>query len=158
MIEHMKMVQILYLDIRSMLLSGQVPHMTSSSQLFWKRLFQKKQTNRGVWGDTFLKKTLDFFLFFPIPLGISGKTKLHLWKLGKTIYVTSLGNFNAKKSRVLAISHEFFSVSLGNSTLLLIKPWKLCMLFLEYSWKFYILTLSPCLGFFWNSLILKTLC
>ena len=43
----------------------------------------------------------------------------------------------------LEISHEFFLVSLGNSTLFLINPWKFCMLFLEYSWKFYFLTLPP---------------
>ena len=34
MIEHMKMMQMLYLDITSMLLSGQVPYRTNSSQLF----------------------------------------------------------------------------------------------------------------------------
>ena len=42
-IEHVKMIQMLYLDIRSMLLSGQVPYRTNSSQLFWNGLFQKKK-------------------------------------------------------------------------------------------------------------------
>ena len=42
MIKHMKMTQIPYLDIWSMLLSGQVPHRINSSQLFWNELFQKK--------------------------------------------------------------------------------------------------------------------
>ena len=35
MIEHIKMMQILYLDIWLMLLSGQVPHRSNSSRLFW---------------------------------------------------------------------------------------------------------------------------
>ena len=51
-IEHVKMIQMLYLDIRSMLLSGQVPYRTNSSQLFWNGLFQKK--NRGDWGHFFV--------------------------------------------------------------------------------------------------------
>ena len=36
------------LDIWSMLLSGQVPHSTNSSQLFWNGLLRKKKRNRGV--------------------------------------------------------------------------------------------------------------
>ena len=35
MIEHIKMMQIPYLDIWSMLLFGQVPHTNNSSHLFW---------------------------------------------------------------------------------------------------------------------------
>ena len=54
MTEHKKMVQMPYLDIRSMLLSGQVPYNTNSSQFFRNRLFQKK--NKRGWGHTFLKK------------------------------------------------------------------------------------------------------
>ena len=34
------------LDIWLILLSGQVPHRTNSSQLFWNGLFQKKEPNR----------------------------------------------------------------------------------------------------------------
>ena len=56
------------------------------------------------------------------------------------------------------ILHEFFLISLGNFTLFLINPWKLCTLFYKYSLKFYILTLPPCHHIFWNSPILKTLC
>ena len=146
-IEHMKMMQMLYLDIRSMLLSGQVPHRTNSSQLLWIGLFQKKI--KGVWGHTFLGKALKFLLLFSVPLEIPGKTKLHPWKFGIIINVTSLRNSKAKKSRPLEILHDFFLVSLGISTLFLINPWKLCMLFYEYSWKLYVLTLPPSLfGFF----------
>ena len=92
MIEHMERMQMPYLDIQSILLSGQVPHKTDSSQLFWTGLFQKKnQTGReegGVGGEhiTFLKKSLEFFLFFSVPLEILVKTKLLPWKLGKIFY------------------------------------------------------------------------
>ena len=146
-IEHMKMMQMLYLDIRSMLLSGQVPHRTNSSQLLWIWLFQKKI--KGVWGHTFLGKALKFLLLFSVPLEIPGKTKLHPWKFGIIMYVTSLRNSKAKKSRPLEILHDFCLVSLGISTLFLINPWKFCMLFYEYSWKLHVLTLPPSLfGFF----------
>ena len=146
-IEHMKMMQMLYLDIRSMLLSGQVPHRTNSSQLLWIGLFQKKF--KGVWGHTFLGKALKLLLLFSVPLEIPGKAKLHPWKFGIIINVTSLRNSKAKKSRPLEILHDFFLVSLGISTLFLINPWKLCMLFYEYSWKLHVLTLPPSLfGFF----------
>ena len=50
MIEHMKMMQMSYLHIWSMLLSGHMPHKTNSSQLFWNGLFQKQKPNRVcVW-------------------------------------------------------------------------------------------------------------
>ena len=50
MIEHMKMMQMPYLHIWSMLLSGHMPHKTNSSQLFWNGLFQKQKPNRVcVW-------------------------------------------------------------------------------------------------------------
>ena len=35
MIEHIEMMQIPYLDIWSMFFSGQVPHRSNSSHLFW---------------------------------------------------------------------------------------------------------------------------
>ena len=59
MIEHIKMMQMPYLDIRSMLLSRQVPYRTNSSQLFWNRLFQKKANKQG---------RADFVLLFSVPL------------------------------------------------------------------------------------------
>ena len=93
MIEHMERMQMPYLDIQSILLSGQVPHKTDSSQLFWTGLFQKKnQTGREKGGGgggehiTFLKKSLEFFLFFSVPLEILVKTKLLPWKFGKIMY------------------------------------------------------------------------
>ena len=158
MIEHMKMMQMLYLDIRSMLLSGQVPYRTNSIQLFWNGLFQKKNREGGSEDILFWKKPWNFFLC-SVPMKIPGKTKLHSWKFGTLMYVTSLANFKAKKSRPLEILHEVFLVFLWNSTLFLINHWKFCMLFYEFSWKFYMVTLPlPCLDFFWNSPISKTLC
>ena len=65
MIEHIKkMMQTPYLHIWLMLLSGNVPHRTNSSQLFWNGIAQKKKTNRvcvyvsgvgggGCWGHGF---------------------------------------------------------------------------------------------------------
>ena len=81
MIEHMRMMQMPYLDIRSMLLSGQVPYRTNSSQLFWNGLFKKKKT-RGF-RTYFFEKKPRFFFIFSVPLEIPDKTKLHSWKFGK---------------------------------------------------------------------------
>ena len=47
MIEYIKMMQIPYLDIRSMLLSGQVPCRTNSSQLLGMG-YSRKKTNGWV--------------------------------------------------------------------------------------------------------------
>ena len=69
--------------------------------------------------------------------------KLHPWKLGKIMLCYIPLKFQGQKPRSLEISHEFFLVSLGYSTLLLINSWKFCMLFLEYPWKFCILNNLP---------------
>ena len=118
-IEHMKMMQIPYLHIWSMLLSAQVPHRTNLCQLFWNVLFQKKKPNRvcvwggegRVWDILFLKKTLwNCFGFSLYLLEISGKTKLHPWKFGKIMYVTSLWNFKSKNQDLWKF-HLIFSWS-----------------------------------------------
>ena len=62
------MIQILYLDICSMLLSWQVPDTNNSGQLFRNELFQKKEhTSRGELRTYFSEETsvvfLDFFLY-----------------------------------------------------------------------------------------------
>ena len=77
--EHMKMMQMPYFNIWSMLLSGQVPHRTNSSQLFWNRLFQKKKPSRvcvcvlgqggGGLGRTFFEKNPGIVLVFSVPPG-----------------------------------------------------------------------------------------
>ena len=100
---------------------------------------EKKQT--GGLRILFWKKPLEFLLFFSVPLEIPGKIKLHYWKFGKIMYIPR--KLKAKNSRTLEISHEFVLVSLGNSTLFLINPWKFCILFLVYSWKFSISSPSP---------------
>ena len=111
-----------------------------SIQLFWNGLFQKKNREGGSEDILFWKKPWNFFLC-SVPMKIPGKTKLHSWKFGTLMYVTSLANFKAKKSRPLEILHEVFLVFLWNSTLFLINHWKFCMLFYEFSWKFYMVTL-----------------
>ena len=62
MIEIMKMMQIPYLDIWSMLLSWQVLHRSNSSYMYWNDLFQKKI--KGNWGHNFLEKNRGIFLVF----------------------------------------------------------------------------------------------
>ena len=81
----MKMMQIPYLDIWSMLLSGQVPHRSNSRQLFWNGLFQKKKQTGGSRGHTFLENPGSFSGFFSVPLEIPGKLKLHPWKFDKVM-------------------------------------------------------------------------
>ena len=84
----------------AMLLSGQVPHRSNLSQLFWNGLWlQKKKTNRGGverLRTYFFEKNPEIFLFFFCTSGNSGKTMLHPWKFGKIMYVTSLGNFKVR--------------------------------------------------------------
>ena len=154
----------LYLHIWSMLLYGQVPHRTNSSQLFWNGQFQKKKTNRVRRGGEsedilFFEKTPRIVLVF---LCTSWKFQVkqnstpgNLVKLCMLIPL----KFQSQKQRPLEISYEFFLVFLEYSMLFLINSWKFCMLFLEYPWKFYIVNnLSPCLDFFQNSPVSKTLC
>ena len=115
--------------------------------------YSRKKTKKGDWGHTFLKKPLEFFSFL-----------LYLWKF-QTKQSSTPGNsaklcfipwkFQAQKPRPLEIPHDFFLVTLGNSTSFLIKLWKVHMLFLWYPWKFHIFNL-PCLVFFWNSPIWLT--
>ena len=152
MIEHMKMMQMTYLDITQCFFQGKC-----LIGLIQEWAFPEK-CKLGGWGHTFLKKTLDFFGIFSVHLEIPDKTKLHPSKFGKLVYVTFVRNSKAKKPRPLEISHEFFLDSLGNSTLFLINPWKFCMLFLEYLLEILYSHHPPlCLDLFWNSAISKTL-
>ena len=101
---------------------------------------RKNQTGGGGEGlrtYCFFKKPLELFWFFSVAMEVSG-------------YIPR--KFQGQNPRPLEISHEFFLVSLGYSTLFLINFWKFCMLFLEYPWKFYILNHLPlsCLNFFQN--------
>ena len=64
MIEHMKMMQMFYLGIRSMLLSGQVPYRTKSIASEWA-IPEKKHTEGLSLTYYFEKKSQIFFCFSP---------------------------------------------------------------------------------------------
>ena len=70
MIEHIKMMQILYLDIWSVLLSRLVDSLEQfqSIVLIWAILEKREQGTPGIMGHFF------------VPLEIPSKTKLHPWK------------------------------------------------------------------------------
>ena len=154
----MKMMQMLYLYIWLMLLSGQIPYRTNSSQLFWNGQFQKQKPT-GWGGGGRVKTTPRIVLvFFCTSWKFQVKQNSTPGNLVKLCMLIPL-KFQSQKQRPLEISHEFFLVFLGYSVLFLINSWKFCMLFLEYPWKFNILNnLSPCLNFFQNSPVSKTLC
>ena len=122
--------------------------------------YSRKNPNRGRGGGgscgyTFLKKTLESFIFLLYPW------KFHTKQSSTPGYSTKLcqipWNFQGQKQIPLEIPHYFFLVTLGNSTSFLINPWKFHMLFLGYHWEFHILNSPPPLGldFLWNSPILK---
>ena len=75
-------------------------------------------------------------IFYFLPLEILGKTKLHPWKFYE-IVLDPL-KMSRPKPSPLEISHYFFSITLGNSNLLLINSWKFHMLFFWYPRKFHI--------------------
>ena len=65
MIEHRKLMQMPYLHIRSMFLSGKVLHRINSSQLLWNGLLHKKKPNKVEVEDIlFFEKTLGITLIF----------------------------------------------------------------------------------------------
>ena len=80
---------------------------------------RKKTKQGGGWGHTLLKNTPVIFCVFTLLLKIPDKTKLHPWKFHKIVL------------HPLAIPHDFFLVTPGNSTLFLINPQKFHMLFLD---------------------------
>ena len=117
-----------------------------SLSLFWNGLFQKKSKQGdggggGSCGYTFLKKTLESFIFLLYPW------KFHTKQSSTPGYSTKLcqipWNFQGQKQIPLEIPHYFFLVTLGNSTSFLINPWKFHMLFLGYHWEFHILNSPP---------------
>ena len=103
---------------------------TKSCYTTWLGLFQKK-SKQGF--QTKQSSTL----------GYSTKLCKIPWK------------FQGQKQRLPEIPHYSFLVTLGNSTLFIINPWKFHMLFLWYPWKLHILNIvkpHPFLfDFFWNS-------
>ena len=147
-----------------MLLSGQVAHRTNSSNYFGIGYSRRKNATEwwgreeGVRIHLFWKKSWNCLGFSLYLLEISSKTKLHLWKFGKIVYVNP-SEMPRPKTKT---SGNFTWIFLGLPWLfhiVLINSWKCCMLFLEFPWKFYILkNLPSCLSFFQNSPISKTLC
>ena len=109
MIEHLKMMRMPISAYGQCFFLGKCLHWTNSNQLLWNGLFQKKKPNR--WGGEglrtycFFKKPLELFWFFSVAMEVSG-------------YIPR--KFQGQNPRPLEISHEFFLVSLGYSTLFLI--------------------------------------
>ena len=154
----MKMMHMPYLDIWSMLLSGYVPHRTNSSQLLWMGYSRKKNWGVGWLGHKFLKKPLEVFLFFFVPLEISGQVKLYPWKFGKIMNVISLANFKTKDQDPWKFHMNFSWSSLEIRCCFY--SWKFCRLFLGYPLKFYIYpqTPFPLFGFFSRIVESQTQC
>ena len=87
------------------------------------------------------------FSFFTLPLEILDKTKLNPWIFHKIVLDPSEISTKAKNKvkTPLEILHYFlFLVTLENSILFLIKPWKCQMQFFWYPWKFHILNPPSC--------------
>ena len=143
-IEHMKMMQMPYLTYGQCFFLGKCLHRTNSSQLFRNGLFQKKKPNqtggreRRVEAILFFEKNpWNCFGFSLCPWKFQVKENSTPGNLVKLCtYVTSLRNFKRPKPitpfQGQKLSHEFFLVSRGYSTLFLINSWKFCLLFLEY--------------------------
>ena len=70
----------------------------------------------GGSGHTFFKKTLEFFMFFTLPMEILDKTKFHPWKFHK-ILLDPLENSTPKNKTP------------ENSTFFLGHPWKFHFIF-----------------------------
>ena len=88
-------------------------------------LFQKKSKQRS-WGQ-FLKKTPGIFRFITLIFEVPDKIKLHPWKFYKI--VLHHWNFQGKKARPMEISHDFFLMTLGNSTSFFNDPLNFYILF-----------------------------
>ena len=96
------------------------------SSLYILGYFRKKN-KQGGWGDTFLKNTLDFFIFLLYPWKFQTKQSstphMHL-EVSQNCF-RSLGNFKAKSQDSWKFHITFFFFKVGNSTSFLINPWKL---------------------------------
>ena len=95
----MKMMQISYLDIWQCFCLGKCLIGAIQVNYFGMGYYSRKKTNRGgeerLW-TYFFEKNPEFFLLFFCTFGNSSKAKLHPWKFGKIMYVTSLENFKAR--------------------------------------------------------------
>ena len=97
--------------------------------------------------------TLELFIFLLYPWKFQAKQSSTLGYSTKLCKIP--WKFQGQKQRLPEIPHYSFLVTLGNSTLFIINPWKFHMLFLWYPWKLHILNIvkpHPFLfDFFWNS-------
>ena len=102
---------------------------------FWK----KKKQRGGAVEDILFQNPPGIFHFFTLPLEIPGKSKLHPWKLHKTLLHLTWKLQDSKYQDL----------------------WKLHIIFFLIPWKFHIIfdttvleipyPQPPCLGFFWNN-------
>ena len=82
--------------------------------------YSRKNTNRGGWGYTLLKNSMEFFIFLTLPLEIPDKTKLNHWIFHKI--VLDLLEISRPKTKTPGNSTLFFLLTLGNSISFLINP------------------------------------
>ena len=100
--------------------------------------YSRKIPNRGGWGLS-LKKIPGIFRFVTLPLQISDKMRLHLWKFH---IIVLHWNFRGQKPKSMAIPHDIFLITPGNSTYFVIDLSHFHILFFQYSWKFHVLYMS----------------
>ena len=104
----------------------------------FSRKNQKRRGGGGGGGDSFFENPHGlFFIFLLNPWKFQTKQSSTLGNFTKLCYIPL--KLQGQKQRPLEILHYSFLVTLGNSTLFLINPWKFYMLFLWYPWKFHIL-------------------
>ena len=111
--------------------------------IYHNGLFQKK-SKQGTGGGESGGGRLKTYFFENPP-----KTLFISRNFAKLCYPTEILK---PKTKTLDIPHYFFLVTHGNSTLLLISPWKIgkstCYFFNESGNS---ISSTPCLFFFWNS-------
>lgn len=116
--------------------------------------YSRKNLNRRGFRTYFFEKISGIFRFVTLALEIRDKSKIHPWKFYRIVlYFLKIPKW---KPRPTEIPHDFFLTTCGNSASFLIDLWNLHILFFLYPWKFHLLN-HPCLDFFWNSQIDKTL-
>ena len=98
---------------------------------------ENKQRGRGE--EILFEKLPGIFTLFTLPLEIADKIRLHFHKLHKIML---------HPSEILRPKTK----TPGNSTLFLMSPHKIYLLFLQYPWKIHILNPTPLFGFFFSGI------
>ena len=105
---------------------------------------KKEGGGRGGVKEILFKTPLKvFFFFYLTPWKLQTKKSSNIGNSTDCVIEDPL-KIPRPKTKTLEIPHYFFFVTLRNSTLFLIKPWKLHMLFLWYTWKFHICAQLNC--------------